>query len=274
MSKLLLALFVFLSLFNPVSASSDMSTTTLILAPHFDDAVLPLGGLLSKTDDDKVVVTVFSGKPEIVKKTWWDFVSGFLSSDTAISIRTEENANALKVFGTTEINLGFLDGQYRKASTTAETKEKVKGKVIELITNESKNGHLDVYFPAYFGTKITHKDHLMVHDIVLDLIKSGEFPNVSWYMFEDMPYTLVYYKKHKEDLFDYLKESLPDFTLTLKEIALRDTDLDTQMKSILNYTSQVKAFKFIGNPLVRVIEFAKKHCENGPCEKVYKVEKK
>lgn len=272
MFKFLPILIFLMFMMNPLVASSELSVTkTLILAPHFDDAVLPLGGLLAQDKNQKIVATVFTGKPEQSKRTWWDFISGFVSSNKAVTDRTEENSAALKPFGVAEINFGFLDGQYRKASTTADTKPKLKEKIIELLNDRPQSTHLDVYFPAYFGPKITHIDHLMVHDIVLDLIKSKQFQDISWYMYEDMPYTIVYYKKHKLDLYDYLKQSVPDFNLTQKEILLSGTDLDLMMKSILSYTSQVRAFKFIGSPLKRVVEFAKTHCKDGACEKVYEV---
>ena len=267
---LFITLFIFI-LNSPTAIAQTSTTTTIILSPHFDDAVLPLGGMLAQANNQKKVITVFSGKPEKPQKTWWDLISGFLSSDTAVSSRVEENKNALKPFNVTEINLGFLDEQYRKKGTTTDIEDQVKKKIIGVINDRSHNEHLNIYFPAYFGPKITHKDHLMIHDIALDLIKSGQFHDVSWYMYEDMPYTLIYYKKHKEDLFDYLKQNTSGFELKEKDILLSFSDLDMMSKSIQSYTSQVKAFKFIGNPLKRVVEFAKTHCKDGACEKVYEV---
>lgn len=272
MFKFLPILIFLVYMINTQVASSDISTTTaIILAPHLDDAVLPLGGFMAHSQDQKTVVTVFTGKPEDIQHTWWDFVSGFISSDKAIRGRLNENEEALRLYkNTKEINLGFLDKQYR-ATTTVDLQKSIQDKFVEVLNNRPLNTHIDVYFPTYFGTKITHKDHLIVHDTILKIIKSNQILNVSWYMYEDMPYTLVYYKKHKENLFDYLKQSMSDFDIISKEILLSDTDIDLKSKSVAKYTSQVKAFKFIGNPFKKVIEFAKTHCKDGACEKVYEV---
>src|SRR5712692_5355525 len=88
----------------------------LILSPHFDDAVLSLGGLIAKAPDRAVVVTVFAGVPPEGVAGRWDRLSGFPMAVAAIRARRQENEAALALIGVPQNrirNLDYLDGQYR-----------------------------------------------------------------------------------------------------------------------------------------------------------------
>ncbi len=264
-------LFVVFMLPSVVSASQK---EIMVISPHFDDASLPVGGLLAQSKDSKTVVTVFAEGPEKAKHTLWDTLSGFLSSDTAVKSRKQENANALAILGATPIDLGFTDGQYRKYQISDDDKSKIKDELVATIDQKSKtSSQVDVYFPAYFGTKITHKDHKLIHDIVLDIIASKKFGNVNWYMYEDMPYTISYFKRHG-DLLAFLKSHMPNFSVVPKDILLSETDLLLKKQSLDAYPSQRLAFRVLNQPFRSVIDFNRKRCDGKSCERVYEVTNK
>lgn len=96
----------------------------LILAPHFDDAVLSAFALLRLATDapadsaasgapvETHLATVFTGEPVTAKDTGWDRLCGFASSSEACRARRRENAAALAGLGVHEHDLGLLDLQY------------------------------------------------------------------------------------------------------------------------------------------------------------------
>lgn len=259
----LTTLFLFLSTCSSFASST---STQLVIAPHFDDASLPLGGMLAQSKENKVVVTVFTGKPAKDKLTLWDKISGFFSSFGAVDARLKENDDALRLLGASSVNLGFLDYQYRdkSATTTLIVSEQVKAKLSEIIAHESQYSKLKVYFPAYFGPKISHKDHVIIHDDVLQIIRSNTSNNIEWYVYEDMPYTIGYYRKFTQSLRRFLELHDSDYTFAPLEIPLTESDLDLKSKSIAEYKSQIKAFHAIGDSLKEVVDFNKTHCDGSP----------
>src|SRR5262249_5815752 len=93
--------------------------TSIILSPHFDDAVLSLGGLLAAQAGRVIVATLFAGVPPRPVRGLWDLCCGFRDSDQAMQVRTRENQNSLLACGipSTDIrNYAYLDYQYRRAS--------------------------------------------------------------------------------------------------------------------------------------------------------------
>src|ERR1700722_18211357 len=92
----------------------------LILSPHFDDAVLSLGGLIAKAPERAIVVTVFAGAPVEDVRGGWDRWSGFATGAAAVRARSQENAAALALLGVPRSqihDLGHLDYQYRPTGT-------------------------------------------------------------------------------------------------------------------------------------------------------------
>jgi LmbE family N-acetylglucosaminyl deacetylase len=227
--------------------------------------------MLSMRHDEKLVVNVFAAKPEKKMKTVWDSLSGFISSDSAVSSRIEEDSSALLALDATSTNLNFLDYQYRPKIMSTLSVDDVASKIESIVAEALKNGDVKVYGPAYFGKKITHPDHLVVHNAILSLVKGNKFPNVKWYMYEDMPYTISYLKGKRQPLADFLASSSPDFTFTEKNTFLTDKALQTKGISLDSYHSQFKAFKKSGYKLDDILNFAKANCTHAPCEKVFEV---
>jgi LmbE family N-acetylglucosaminyl deacetylase len=85
---------------------------TLILSPHFDDAVLSCWHLLEGASE-VAVVNVFGGVPPADAAGWWDLTGGMCSSSEVVARRRSEDRAALALAGRKAINLNFLDYQYR-----------------------------------------------------------------------------------------------------------------------------------------------------------------
>jgi len=85
---------------------------SLLVSPHFDDAVFGVGYWLLQ-HPGTTVVTVCSGNPGSVPMQWWDTQCGFQSADEAARKRRIEDEKALSLLGAHQLGLGFLDNEYR-----------------------------------------------------------------------------------------------------------------------------------------------------------------
>ncbi|MFE7128573.1 PIG-L deacetylase family protein [Streptomyces sp. NPDC057617] len=86
---------------------------TVILSPHFDDAVLSLSGLIPALGSPVTVVTVYGGAPYPDHEvSWWDSTCGFSSAGEAHLARLEEDARACALLGAEPVALGHPDGPY------------------------------------------------------------------------------------------------------------------------------------------------------------------
>jgi len=139
-----------------------MGPDTVILSPHFDDAVLSCWHLLAGAGE-VLVVNVFAGEPSAGALGWWDRLAGASDSAAAVRARVEEDRRALARAGRTAVNLPFLDSQYRECD-----------QVVEEIV-EALRGALEVdariYAPASLGDH--HPDHTAVRSAALALHAGG-----------------------------------------------------------------------------------------------------
>jgi len=92
---------------------------TLILSPHFDDAVLSCWHLLDG-GTEVGVVNVFGGVPPASATGWWDLAGGMASSSGVVERRRGEDERALALAGREATNLDFLDDQYREGAQPIE----------------------------------------------------------------------------------------------------------------------------------------------------------
>jgi hypothetical protein len=92
---------------------------TLILSPHFDDAILSCWHLLDGKSEVGVI-NVFGGVPPADADGWWDRASGMGSSAAVVELRRAEDEAALALAGRHAITLDFLDYQYRDVSQPVE----------------------------------------------------------------------------------------------------------------------------------------------------------
>ena len=253
-------------------AYANSTTIQIIIAPHFDDAVLPLGGMLAESNANKIAITLFAGNPKEKIKTFWDYISGFISNFVAVPTREKENDLALNVLDTKEENLDFLDGQYRSTKYSKNLEGEIESKIKSSIQKLQASSTVEVYGPAYFGPDLTHIDHKIVHEAILNLVRSKSFPKVKWYFFEDLPYTIHYLKSTTTPILKFISLENKDLKITEKSIFLSKDALDKKASSLSAYKSQLKAFKKVGDSLVEIIDFNKSRCKPNACEKVYRVE--
>jgi LmbE family N-acetylglucosaminyl deacetylase len=139
-----------------------MSADSVILSPHFDDAVLSCWHLLAGTDE-VLVVNVFAGEPGSGALGWWDRLAGASDSAAAVRARVEEDRRALARIGRTAINLPFLDSQYRDG-------DQAVAEIVDAL-HEAPVADARVYAPASLGDH--HPDHRAVRSAALALHAEG-----------------------------------------------------------------------------------------------------
>jgi LmbE family N-acetylglucosaminyl deacetylase len=86
---------------------------TVVLSPHFDDAVFSLAATLAGLPGPTAVVTVYGGAPAPgVPVSWWDGTCGFSTAREAHRARVAEDAAALARIGVEQVVLDHPDGPY------------------------------------------------------------------------------------------------------------------------------------------------------------------
>jgi GlcNAc-PI de-N-acetylase len=153
-----------------------MSPDTVILSPHFDDAVLSCWDLLAGAGE-VLVVNVFAGEPSAGTLGWWDRLAGAADSAAAVRMRIGEDRQALALAGRTAVNLSFLDSQYRQD-------DQAPGEIVEALRGVLVAG-ARIYAPASLGDH--HRDHTAVRAAALALHAEGA--NVVLYA--DLPHATV-----------------------------------------------------------------------------------
>jgi hypothetical protein len=153
-----------------------MSPDTVILSPHFDDAVLSCWHVLASAGE-VLVVNVFAGEPVAGALGWWDRLAGASDSATAVRTRIEEDRQALALAGRTAVNLPFLDSQYRQP-------EQAPGEIVEALREVVVAG-ARIYAPASLGDH--HRDHTAVRAAGLALHAEG----AEVALYADLPHATV-----------------------------------------------------------------------------------
>ncbi len=246
-------------------------TVTIILSPHYDDAVLSLGGLLASTHDQKVVATFFTEAGEIATSTQWDGISGFKNSTEATTARIAENKDSLKILGAQEMNYSYMDSQYRKNGDTSQIESDLT-KDIQALISSFGTSTINVYGPAVFTKAITHPDHELVHNAFLDVAQNYPGDNVRFFIYEDYPYVERF---NKEEVISLQKnlENNSGLYFTKIEIPLTSANVDEKINTLIKYTSQIKAFTSLKMDILQEARnYTNSRCESSlkkPCEVVY-----
>jgi hypothetical protein len=146
---------------------------TVILSPHFDDAVLSCWRVL-EAGGEVTVVNVFTASPPSGRPSgWWDRLTGARDSIARMAERRAEDEAALALAGCEALSLGLLDDQYRTADIGA-------GEVLERLRRALAAGSA-LYAPAAMDE---HRDHVLVRDAALSLAGEG-WPLV---LYADLPH--------------------------------------------------------------------------------------
>ncbi len=263
-----------------------MLKRSIILSPHFDDAVLSLGGLLTQSASHSKVVTFCAGKPEKPVLKAWDRDSGFVDSNDAMYSRTEENRQSLACLGIPEqniVNYAYLDSQYqtRLQLATDNQFDAIKAEVAQLIESHATD---EVAFYAPGLEK--HRDHKNVKLAFLNSIRENRNLKHSFYLYQDLPYAddLINQGRTGNRVvnrggLEVLRNTiLRDLHGEEEIIELSENEITRKIVAIEMYKSQVKPLKeFSGIDMVRVAkDFAANQaralCIPAPyCEVVYKI---
>jgi GlcNAc-PI de-N-acetylase len=153
-----------------------MSPDTVILSPHFDDAVLSCWHVLASTGE-VLVVNVFANEPPAGTLGWWDRLAGATDSAAAVRTRIEEDRRALALAGRAAVNLPFLDGQYRQSAQAPE-------EIVEALRGVLVAG-ARIYAPGSLGDH--HPDHTAVRAAALMLHAEGAHVE----LYADLPHATV-----------------------------------------------------------------------------------
>jgi LmbE family N-acetylglucosaminyl deacetylase len=129
-----------------------------VISPHFDDAVLSLGGLLVSVGRQATVVTVCAGAPRSsMSASTWDAQSGFLDGAEAAIARQKEDVAACGMLDVDRVHLPYLDAPYRTSPSDLDG-------LFAALCGVVKPPAL-VFAPAGIGD---HVDHVTVRDLVLE----------------------------------------------------------------------------------------------------------
>jgi len=101
------------------------------VSPHFDDAVLSVGGLLGDMTGRTLVVTVHGGAPPDDAPSDWDRLCGFASAAAASSARGREDRVACGVIGAEWAHLPIADGAYGPPASVDALTEALRAHVTE-----------------------------------------------------------------------------------------------------------------------------------------------
>lgn len=167
---------------------------TLLISPHFDDAVLSAGQFMAgKPKLQCDVLTVFSAVPYVHDRPHYlsdyDKSCGFRTSHEAMTIRREEDSEALAILGANPKYLGCVDSQYPDASK----KEYVLG-----CLKAYMEAHGDEYEMVLAPLGLRHPDHVLVSwaaNTVFGLGRTHDF-----YMWEDLPHRVTHPEEVQERL--------------------------------------------------------------------------
>lgn len=264
---ILVGLFIFFQ-FRPHTPDNSV---IIVLSPHFDDAVISMGGLLAKHEHPTVVATFFTAEPAVATSTQWDTMSGFSNSKDAVTARTQENQKALTTLGVDAIkNFGYMDSQYRHGTSSDADLEQNMAQDIQALLASYGDKQISVYAPSIFGPKISHPDHALLHRAFFDVAENYPKQNVTFYFYEDYPYVEQFNKTSVISVEKNLENDTNRIFDTV-QIPLTARQVSKKENSLSAYTSQIKAFDATQADLIKDdISFTQKRCGDTACEVVYK----
>jgi N-acetylglucosaminyl-diphospho-decaprenol L-rhamnosyltransferase len=223
--------------------SMDKPPLTIILSPHFDDAVISLGGYLAQRSGETIVVTVFGGRPTPSRRAiGWAADAGFRTSDEEVTARTGENGRALDRFSAKAHNLAFLDKPYRDLAFDRSLPASIALEIDAIVkTQGPRDVHL--YGPAALprvGFPLVHTDHRIVHDAFIVVAKQNP-ANVRNFFYEDIPYAA--WGPATSNGFKDLLQRTDRLSVKERVSPLSPQQLMEKSSGIKEYASQVRAAK-------------------------------
>ncbi|HET8991804.1 MAG TPA: PIG-L family deacetylase [Candidatus Saccharimonadales bacterium] len=197
---------------------------TVILSPHFDDAVIDCFSYLVK-EPESTVITVCAKIPPEGVKTFWDTVCGERDSHKMVKIRRIENDNAINLTGSKhkQVLLDYYDSQYDNGPVP------IDQMCADILANSPK----DSVFLAPIATSriFQHKNHKDIRNAGLKLLQDGYkvwfYPDSPYMNLPRTPYERIIRRIQKRAemklglKFSYKINELSDAESRLKDEALR-----------------------------------------------------
>jgi len=231
---------------NPLNARQAWQTwmTSIILSPHFDDAVLSLGGMLAGETGRVIVATLFAGIPPYPMRGLWDLCCGFRDSNQAMRVRMQENEDSLVSCGIPRMNIRnypHLDHQYRGAMARKDSLQALKqmlARNIGALLDECSGTHVRIFAP---GLEV-HPDHALVKQALLTVRNATGGDNVDFFLYQDLPYSFALLRGGQRAL-EHLEARMQHATPSLQRhtIALSPEHLNAKLEAVKHHASQIKA---------------------------------
>lgn len=197
---------------------------TLLISPHFDDAVLSAGQFMAGKKHHCDVLTVFSEIPKDKGlQTPYDESCGFKTSEDAMVVRRVEDEEALAILGARSLHLGCLDSQYPGGSDKEDVLQKLRKFAEE---------HGREYDMVLAPLGLRHPDHVNVSWAANTVFGLSDALNY-FYMWEDLPHRVTHPEEVQERL--ELIRTLQDPELTF----IGDGPIADKVRALWCYKSQM-----------------------------------
>ncbi len=248
----------------------------IVLSPHYDDAVLSLGGFIAHNNNKTIVATFFTQNASTTGETEWDRLSGLASSPESSTIRSRENSQSLMTLWVKGLDYAYIDFQYRQADQATSQLVTIHNSLvssIEALIQENRLFKLNIFGPAYFGDDITHPDNKLLHQAFMEVAKLYvNDPNITFYIYEDFPYVKLYNQKNKNDLRSFI-ENTDKVVLVPTPLNISVSDVLLKEQALLDYVSQIRAFNALHKNIAdESKQFTLARCATSACEMTYKID--
>jgi LmbE family N-acetylglucosaminyl deacetylase len=155
----------------------------VIIAPHCDDALLALGGIILQQPADFTVVTIFG-------TCAWTALPERYPLEDVTRLNQLEERQALAEAGCELVLHEYPEALfrgYRKWNTKRpHTDDRVLAKQIKATIQDNITAAQRVYFPLAPGR---HIDHVLVADRLHELYDECQVRDIEVYVYEDLPYS-------------------------------------------------------------------------------------
>ena len=197
----------------------------VVVSPHFDDAAMGAGHLLTRFPGS-TVITVLAGRPPAypASPTPWDALGGFRPGDDVVAVRQEEDRAAMHVLGATPVWLDFPDHQY----LTKDQRPKPPPVADALEAALVAAGATAVFLPM----GMANPDHVLTHNA--GLLVRERHPELAWFCYEDHGY------KHLPGMLAWRVATLLKAGIwPTPAMVPIELDVERKRKAIWCYTSQI-----------------------------------
>lgn len=240
----------------------------IILAPHYDDFILSLGGLAGiwKINNAEAEEAVVFSQTNFINDKTGSFDNSVENIAKISAIRYQEELKAVANLGKIKISsLGFLDASARglKEVVGGANSLNFNEPDREILNNLAKkiSSYLSQPLQLFVPLAIRfHQDHLLVKKAFLLALKQSKKPVAEIFFYEDLPYA----NANKKDW-----RPINDFIKTNKLITLTyPINLGQKLALVEFYPSQIDQTLYTGL-IGRALKLAFKSLTFSPSERVY-----